>query len=160
MNGRSHADRCTMRSGRLLSAILCASAIAPVWTILGGGAALAGAYSEHSTGTPAQIAWVRRAAGNFLTAELAGNGAAACAILNAPMRASNHGRTCAQRWDAKLTAMLRNGQTRARLRHQRRAVPSARVVVHGNVATIELPQPLMHGPNRFLWTENCWMLEG
>ncbi len=34
--------------------------------------ALGPAAGAHSTGTPAQIAWVRRAAGNFVTAELQG----------------------------------------------------------------------------------------
>ncbi len=34
------------------------------------------------------------------------------------------------------------------------------MIVHGNVASIELPTPLMSGPNRFLWSENCWMLKG
>jgi hypothetical protein len=123
------------------------------------GLAPADAYSEHSVGSPQQVAWVRRAANNFLSAELAGNGAAACAILNAPLRASSHHQTCAQRWDAKLAAMLRDGQTRARLRTERRAIPTARVIVRGDTATIELPRPLMDGPSRFLWTENCWMLK-
>jgi hypothetical protein len=31
--------------------------------------------------------------------------------------------------------------------------------VHGDLASIELPAPLMGGPNRFVWTENCWMLK-
>ncbi len=48
----------------------------------------------------------------------------------------------------------------ASLRAERRAAASARVVVTGDVASIELPAPLLHGPNHFLWTENCWMLEG
>jgi hypothetical protein len=34
------------------------------------------------------------------------------------------------------------------------------VVVHGGVASIELPTPLMGGANRFVWSENCWMLDG
>ena len=120
----------------------------------------AGAYPEHSVGTPEQIAWVRRAAGNFLTAELAGNGAAACSVLNAPLRATRGHRTCEQRWNAKLAKVLRERGARSRLRAERRAVPSARVVVRGNVASIELPAPLIGPANSFLWTENCWMLEG
>jgi hypothetical protein len=32
------------------------------------------------------------------------------------------------------------------------------LVVHGNVASIELSAPLLRGANRFVWTENCWML--
>jgi hypothetical protein len=121
-------------------------------------AAPAGAYSEHSVGTPEQIAWVRRAAGNFVSAELAGNGAGACAILVAPLRASHHHETCAQRWQAKLAAMLRRHDERGRLRRQLSATASARVVVHGNTASIDLPAPLIDSANRFVWTENCWML--
>ena len=29
----------------------------------------------------------------------------------------------------------------------------------GHTASIELPEPLLLGPNRFRFTENCWMLE-
>jgi hypothetical protein len=126
---------------------------------LGASAACASAYSEHSVGTPEQVAWVRRAAGNFLTAELAGNGAGACAILAAPLRASVDHRTCAQRWDARLRELLRRRGERTRLRSELRARASARVVVHGSIATIELAEPLLDGANRFLWTENCWMLK-
>jgi hypothetical protein len=122
--------------------------------------AAAAAYSERSAGTPSQVAWVRSAASRFLTAELAGNGAAACAILNAPLRAPIRGRTCEARWNARLASQRRDRGARSRLRSLLRAVGSARVVVRGNVASIELPAPLLHGANRFLWTENCWMLEG
>ncbi len=118
------------------------------------------AYTERSVGTPEQVAWVRSAAQRFLSAELKGDGAGACAILNAPLRATVHRRTCAQRWDARLAVMLRRHGARASLRAQLRATSSARVVVHGDVASIELPAPLIAGPNRFLWTENCWMLTG
>ena len=123
-------------------------------------AAAAAAYSEHSVGTPEQVAWVRRAAGNFLAAELSGNGAGACTVLNAPLRARSHHLTCEQRWNARLARLLRERGARVRLRAEQRAIASARVVVRGDVATIELPAPLIGGPNRFLWTENCWMLEG
>jgi hypothetical protein len=120
-------------------------------------AAASAAYA-HSTGTPEQIAWVRRAATNFVTAELAGNGAGACAILNAPLRASAHHLTCAQRWHARLAELLRERGARARLRADRHAIPSAIVSVHGDHASIELPTPLLGTGSRFLWTENCWML--
>jgi hypothetical protein len=123
-------------------------------------AAAAGAYSEHSVGTPEQIAWVRRAAGNFVAAELSGNGAAACAVLNAPLRATEHHHTCEQRWNARLGKLLHERGARSHLRAEQRATAAARVVVHGDLASIELPAPLIDGPNRFLWTEHCWMLTG
>jgi hypothetical protein len=123
-------------------------------------AAAAGVYSEHSVGSPEQIAWVRSAAGRFVAAELSGNGAGACAVLNAPLRAVEHHRTCEQRLNARLGKLLHERGARSRLRAEQRAIASARVVVHGNLASIELPAPLLAGPNRFLWTENCWMLMG
>ena len=95
-----------------------------------------------------------------MTAELGGNGAGACVSLNAPLRATQRHRTCAQRWNARLAKLLHHHGTRAKLRAERRAIPTATVTVHGNTATIELPERLISGPNRFLWTENCWMLEG
>lgn len=122
-------------------------------------AAPAGASAAYSEGTPGQIAWVRRAATNFVTAELAGNGAAACAILNAPLRATRHGRTCEQRWNARLKGMLADEANRRRLKAERHAIAGAGVVVHANVADLGLKTPLFKGPNHFLWTENCWMLE-
>jgi hypothetical protein len=123
-------------------------------------AASAAAYSEHSIGSPEQIAWVRRAAHRFVAAELAANGAEACAVLNAPLRATLHGRSCEQRWSARLVKMLHTRRVRSQLHSELRAVASARVAVRGNVASIELPSPLLRGSSRFLWTENCWMLEG
>jgi hypothetical protein len=122
--------------------------------------ATASAYSERSVGSPGQVAWVRSAAHRFLTAELAGDGAGACAVLNAPLRATVAGRTCAERWNVRLARLRRDRGAHARLASAQRAVASARVVVHGNVASIELPAPLLHGASSFLWTENCWMLEG
>jgi hypothetical protein len=119
----------------------------------------ASAGAAYSVGSPEQVSWVRRAATNFVVAELGGNGAGACAILNAPLRATLHHRSCAERWDAKLAALLREPGGRGRLRAQKRAIPSAAVVVRGYVATIELPTPLMGPHNRFLWSENCWMLK-
>ncbi|HMD57606.1 MAG TPA: hypothetical protein VKG82_09065 [Solirubrobacteraceae bacterium] len=125
-------------------------------------AATARAYSERSVGTPEQIAWVRRAAGNFLAAELARNGSGTCGVLNAPLRATRHGVTCEQRWDAKIAGMLRQPGERSLLRSLHHAASSARVVVHGSYASIDLAASLLGGsqPNRFLWTENCWMLSG
>jgi hypothetical protein len=130
--------------------------------VLAGAAAVvmpAGALGTPSVGTHEQIAWVRRAASNFVADELRGDGIGACSILNAPLRATHRHRTCAQRWDGRLARLLREPGERARLRMQARAIPSARVVVHGYIASIDLPAPLMSGPNRFLWTENCWMLQ-
>lgn len=120
----------------------------------------ANASAAHSVGSRAQVEWVRRAATSFVSAELARNGAGACAILNAPLRASEHGRTCAQRWDASIARTLREPGGAARLRAQRRAIASAAVVVHGNAATIALASPLLGAANRFVWSENCWMLAG
>jgi len=118
------------------------------------------AAAAKSVGTPGQIAWVRSAATRFVMAELAGDGASACDVLNAPLRATEHGRTCAQRWDARLTRLLRESGTRTRLRAQKRAIASAAVVVRGGDATISLPTPPTGSENRFVWSENCWMLAG
>jgi hypothetical protein len=133
-----------------LLALACAAALL----------APASASAAYSVGTREQVSWVRRAATNFVTAELAGNGAGACAILDARLRGVQHHRTCAQRWNASLAKLKRERGWRSRLRAQRRAIPSATVVVHGNDASIELPTSLMAGRSRFRWTENCWMLEG
>jgi hypothetical protein len=138
---------------RLLAAIACALALASCYVL----APTASAYS--STGTPEQIAWVRRAAGNFLAAELARNGASACGILAAPLRATSHGVSCQARWDARIRRLLREPGARAQLRADRHAAPSAVVSVHGGQATIELPTPLLDGHSRFVWSEMCWMLE-
>jgi hypothetical protein len=119
----------------------------------------ASAIAARSVGSPSQIAWVRSAASRFVAAELAGDGATACAILNRPLRATVHGRTCAQRWDARLATLRGRRGARAALHRQARAINHATVMVRGNTAEIELPTPLFKGPNRFLWTENCWMLE-
>ncbi len=120
----------------------------------------AGALAAHSVGSREQVAWVRSAAGRFVAAELAGNGAGACAVLNAPLRASRDHRSCAERWNAKLATLLHEPGAAKGLRSEQRAIASAVVIVRGDAATIELPAPLMSGPNRFLWSENCWMLEG
>jgi hypothetical protein len=144
------ADRLGMGVHRSLAVLVCAAVLLPSTS----------AIAAHSTGSPGQIAWVRRAATNFLTAELSGNGAEACGILNAPLRATQHHRTCAQRWNAKLAALLHEPGGRTRLQAQKRAIPSAAVVVHGNIASLELGTPLMGGSNQMVWSENCWMVRG
>jgi hypothetical protein len=131
--------------------------------IFAGGAAAVlpgAALGASSVGSHEQIAWVRRAASNFVGDELRGDGAGACSILNAPLRARQHRRTCTQQWNARLAGLLREPGGRAGLRAEARAISSAPVVVHGNSASIDLPSRLISGPNRFLWSENCWMLEG
>jgi hypothetical protein len=121
----------------------------------------ASALAARSVGSYEQIAWVRRAASNFVTAELAGNGAGVCAVLNAPLRADQHDRTCAQRWDLRLSRLLHEPGSRAHLRAQRHAIATAAVVVHGDIASLQLPSALAAQPsNRFIWSENCWMLAG
>jgi hypothetical protein len=139
-----------MSSRSFIAVLACAA------TLPAPASALA-AYPTHSSGTPAQVAWVRRSAANFVTAELARNGSGVCSILNAPLR----GRACAQRWNTKLAKVLREPGARAGLQADRRTISSAVVTVHGNTATIDLPTPLTgSGANRFLWTESCWMLSG
>ena len=123
-------------------------------------AAPATALGANSVGAGAQIAGVRRAANNIVVAELGGNGAGVCAILRAPLRATEHRRTCAQRWGSKLAELLREPGGRARLQAQRHAIPSAVVTIHRGAASIELPTPMLNGLSRFLWTEDCWMLAG
>jgi hypothetical protein len=152
----SSADWIMMSLRSTLATLACAV------SLLGAAVAMpASASAAHSVGTPGQIAWVRSAATRFVTAELAGDGASACGILNAPLRATERGHTCTQRWNAKLTELLRQTGARARLRSQKRAISSAVVVVHGNWATIALPVALAaDASNRFVWTENCWMLAG
>jgi hypothetical protein len=113
------------------------------------------AAGAHSTGTPSQIAWIRRAAGNFLSAELQGNGAAACGVLDARLR----GHDCARRWDSRLSAMLHRPGARKELQADSHAVSSATVLVTGKHATIDLPHPLYDGANHLTWTEMCWMVE-
>jgi hypothetical protein len=122
--------------------------------------ASAPAYSERSVGSPQQVAWVRSAAQRFVAAELADSAAAACAVLNAPLRGVVRGASCEARWSARLAKLSREPAERSRLGSDRHALSSARVVVRGNSATIELPSPLLHGQSRFVWSENCWMLAG
>ncbi|HXW59654.1 MAG TPA: hypothetical protein VEJ23_09290 [Solirubrobacteraceae bacterium] len=139
----------SVRACVVIAALACAPALA------------APAAAAGSGGSGAQVAWVRRAAGNFVGAELRGDGAGACAVLDARLRAASGHRTCAQRWNAKLRALLRIPGARASLRADAHAIGSARVAVDaGHEATITLPTPLMAGRSRFVWSENCWMLSG
>ncbi len=139
-----------MRLRRGIGLLACAAALVQC----------ASASAAYSVGSRQQVEWVRRAAANFVDAELAGNGAGACAILNAPLRATRRHRTCAQRWNVSLAKLLGEPGAKARLHEQRRAIASAAVVVHGNLATIDLSSQLIGPANRFVWTENCWMLDG
>ncbi|HTY97298.1 MAG TPA: hypothetical protein VMB91_09685 [Solirubrobacteraceae bacterium] len=139
-----------------LRAVLATAVLAAATAVAVGEAQ---ASSPHSVGSPEQIAWVRHAADRFLGAELTKNAGEACAVLNAPMRATVHGSSCEKRWKTRLAKLLREPGERTRLRTERRAVASGRVVVRGHTASIDLPEPLLQGPNRFRFTENCWMLE-
>jgi hypothetical protein len=117
------------------------------------------ASAARSVGTPEQIAWVRRAAGNFIAAELRGDGAGACAILAAPLRAPQNGRSCQLRWQERLARLRGDRAARAALRADARAAASATVIVRGYSASIALPAPLLNRHSRFRWSEMCWMLE-
>lgn len=145
---------------RSRTVLACALAALSAGGLLG--VTAASAHGGASTGTPAQIAWVRRAAGNFLAAELARDGAGACAVLNAPLRATRHGVSCQARWDARIAAMLASRGERATLARLHRDAASATVAVSGGWATIDLPGSLLGGgrANRFRWSESCWMLAG
>jgi len=139
--------------GRILRACAVGALACTAWL------APASAHAAYSSSSEReQVAWVRSAASDFVSAELAGNGAGACAKLTAPERASSHGRTCEQRWDARLAHMLHERGERARLRSQLHQIAKAPVNVHGNVATLALSTPLLGDADRLLWTENCWMV--
>ncbi|HME03267.1 MAG TPA: hypothetical protein VKG38_09590 [Solirubrobacteraceae bacterium] len=122
--------------------------------------ACAPARAAGSHGTTEQIAWVRRAAHNFLTAEIGGDGGSACGVLAAPLRASTRAGSCESRWDARLRGMLHDPHVRASLHADLHVVAGAAVQVHGGSASIALPAPLLNGRSRFEWSENCWMLRG
>lgn len=154
MCDRAQADKLSVNSRWVIVTVVCVLAL----SALGWLPASAGASGARSSGTAEQIAWVRRAATRFVSAELAGDGASACEVLAAHLRASEHGRTCAQRWDAQLRRLLREPGGRARMRAQKAAIPAAAVTVRGAVASIALPTPLMGSSSRFVWSENCWML--
>jgi len=145
------AERKVRRS--LLSACAVGALACAVWLSPASAHAAYSSSSEHE-----QIAWVRSAASDFVSAELAGNGAGACAKLTARERASSHGRTCEQRWDARLAHMLHEHGERARLRTQLHQIAKAAVDVHGDVATLALSSPLLGNTDRLRWTENCWMI--
>jgi hypothetical protein len=93
-----------------------------------------------------------------VNAELKGDGAGACAVLVAGLRATRGGVSCAARWEALLRSRLSARGGRAQLRRDARAIASARVEVRGASATLALPVALLSGHSRFRWTENCWML--
>ena len=125
-------------------------ALAAAVTLLG--AVPAGAVTS---GTESGL---RSAVARLLSAELARDGATACSILYAPLTATAGGRTCAQRWDARIAHTLSRRGGAARLRGDLRAVATAAVTMNGPYATIALPHPLLNGHSRFYWTANCWML--
>jgi hypothetical protein len=126
--------------------------------LISAGALLAPATALGESGLTAST--LRSAAARLLTAELARDGAGVCGILNAPLTATIDGRTCAQRWDARLDRVLSRRGGRATLRADLRAVPHAAVAISGEWGTIALPHPLLDGGSRFYWTANCWMLSG
>ena len=127
-------------------------------TGLGAGAATATAGWSNKAN---EIATLRSAATRFVTAELNGDGATACAVLNPPLAGVVGHRTCAQRWDASLKTQLAVPGERHRLLADQHAIATASVVLSSGdyVGTIALPNPLLGSESRFLWTENCWMLE-
>lgn len=101
-------------------------------------------------------ATLRAAAGRLLRAELSGDGAGVCAVLDAPLTKAVRGRTCAQRWDARSGAL--GVAERRGLRRDLRALARAAVTIDGEHGSIALPAPLLDGHSRFYWTANCWML--
>ncbi len=157
MESRSRTDTLAVRSRALMvvSAAGAAVALSSFDALAAPQRALA-----SSGATREQVAWIRRAASNFVGDELRRDSAGVCSILAARLRATQHHRTCTERWSARLASLLREPHARAALRADARAIPAAAVVVHGDSASIELPAPLISGPNRLRWTENCWMVEG
>ena len=108
--------------------------------------------------TGGTVPQLRAAVTRLLDAELARDGATACGILNAPLTATIDGRTCAQRWDARIARLFASPGGRGTLLADLHAVPTAAVTMVGEHATIALPHPLLNGHSRFYWTANCWML--
>jgi hypothetical protein len=94
----------------------------------------------------------------LVAADLAGDGAGVCAVLNAPLTGTVAGRTCAERWDVRSRARTATAAGRLALRRDLRAVASAVVTIDGEQGSIALPVPLLAGQSRFYWTANCWML--
>jgi len=115
------------------------------------------AAAAVSTGTASGL---RYAVTRLLTAELARDGAGACAVLDAPLATTVDGRSCAQRWDARIDRMLAVPGGRGRLRADLHAVANAPVAIDGLYGTIALPHPLLDGRSRLYWTDDCWMLTG
>jgi hypothetical protein len=103
-------------------------------------------------------ATLRGAVTRIVNAELAGNGATACTILNPPLDMTVGGKTCAQRWDARIQGLLASPKATRGLRADLRAVTTAPVTIDGEHASIVLPAPLLNGHSRFYWTDDCWML--
>jgi hypothetical protein len=103
-------------------------------------------------------ATLRSAAGRLVAAELAGDGAGVCAVLNEPLTRPVGGRNCAERWGARSRAKTSTAAGRLALRRDLRALASAPVTIDGEHGSIALPAPLLNGATRFYWTANCWML--
>ncbi|HEX4036161.1 MAG TPA: hypothetical protein VHX66_17100 [Solirubrobacteraceae bacterium] len=106
----------------------------------------------------ATAATLRTAAARIITALLTRDGAGACAVLNAPLTATERGRTCAQRWDARSAELLARRNGAALLHADLREAATVSVSVDGEHGSIALSTPLLNGHSRFYWTQNCWML--
>lgn len=132
-----------MVRGRLLA--VCAVSLG---CLVAGSPALADAGGSAAT--------LRSAAERLITAELAGDGVGACAVLNAPLTGVVGGRSCAQRWDARSAGLTASG--RLALRRDLAAAARAAVTIDGEHGSIALPVALLHGHSHFYWTANCWML--
>jgi hypothetical protein len=120
------------------------------------GAAAAPLAAADDPGATAST--LRAAATRVVTALLSRDGAGACAVLNAPLTATERGRTCAQRWDQRSAALLAERHGAALLRADLREIATASVTVSGEHGSIALSTPLLNGKSRFYWTVNCWML--
>jgi len=150
-------DKLVVRLRSLIALCVAGAAMA----LASAGAQAAAPRATASSGvTREQVAWIRRATSNFVGDELGHDGAGVCSILAAQLRATEHHRSCSERWNARLAKLLRDPHARAGLRADARAIGAAAVIVHGDNAEIELPAALISGPNRLRWMENCWMVEG
>jgi hypothetical protein len=136
-----------VNGGRLLAAV-CAAALA---------LALPAAATAQGGGTAAGL---RNAAARLISAELAGDGATVCGVLDSSLTATIDGRTCAQRWDARSAALRATARGRHELRADLRAAANAPVAISESYGSIALPAPLLAGRTRFYWTADCWMLVG
>jgi hypothetical protein len=119
--------------------------------------ALPGAALGQSTGT---VAGLRAQVTRFLKAELQRNSATVCDILGGSLAATKHGKSCDERWHAKLKHFLASSSDRHELRADMAAVPAAPVSSTGTYASITLPSPPVIGgqSSSFSWYDNCWML--